>query len=98
MTSDSSSRPRLYYGWSVLLVAAAAMVGTLPGRTQGLGLITEPLLADLRLDRVAYAELNLWATLLGSAGALGIGHLIDRFGSRLVLTPSPPRSGSSSAP
>ena len=43
---------RLYYGWTVLLVAAAAMVGTLPGRTQGLGLITEPLLADLGLDRV----------------------------------------------
>ena len=69
-----------------MLVAAAAMVGTLPGRTQGLGLITEPLIADLRLDHVGYAELNLWATLLGSAGALGIGHLIDRFGSRLVLT------------
>jgi len=77
---------RLYYGWTVMLVAAAAMVGTLPGRTQGLGLITEPLLADLHLDRLAYAELNLWATLLGSAGAIGIGHLIDRFGSRLVLT------------
>jgi MFS family permease len=84
--SPDSSRPRLYYGWSVMLVAAAAMVGTLPGRTQGLGLITEPLIADLRLDRVGYAELNLWATLLGSAGALGIGHLIDRFGSRIVLT------------
>ena len=69
-----------------MLVAAAAMVGTLPGRTQGLGLITEPLLADLHLDRVWYAELNLWATLVGSAGALGVGHLIDRFGSRLVLT------------
>jgi len=77
---------RFYYGWTVMLVAAAAMVGTLPGRTQGLGLITEPLLADLHLDRLAYAELNLWATLLGSAGAIGIGHLIDRFGSRLVLT------------
>jgi MFS family permease len=70
----------------VLVVAAAAMVGTLPGRTQGLGLITEPLLSDLGLDRVGYAELNLWATLLGSAGAVGIGHLIDRLGSRLVLT------------
>jgi len=69
-----------------MLVAAAAMVGTLPGRTQGLGLITEPLLVDLHLDRVGYAQLNLWATLLGSAGAIGIGHLIDRFGSRLVLT------------
>ena len=27
------------------------MVATLPGRTQGLGLITEPLLSGLRLDR-----------------------------------------------
>jgi len=76
----------VYYGWYVLLVAAAAMVGTLPGRTQGLGLITEPLLADLGLGRVAYAEVNLWATLVGSLGAIGIGHLLDRFGSRVVLT------------
>jgi MFS family permease len=70
----------------VLLVAAAAMVGTLPGRTQGLGLITEPLLADLHLDRVTYAELNFWATLVGAIGAIGIGRFIDRFGSRMVLT------------
>ena len=77
---------RVYYGWYVLLVAAAAMVGTLPGRTQGLGLITEPLLAELGIGRVAYAEVNLWATLVGSLGAIGIGHLLDRFGSRVVLT------------
>src|SRR5256885_3114753 len=83
---DVSRPPRLYYGWIVLIVAAAAMVGTLPGRTQGLGLITEPLLADLRISRVSYAELNFWATILGSAGALGIGRLIDRLGSRIVLT------------
>lgn len=77
---------RVFYGWYVVLVAAAAMVGTLPGRTQGLGLITEPLLADLGLARVAYAELNLWATLAGSVGAIGVGQLLDRFGSRVVLT------------
>ena len=77
---------RPYYGWIVMLVAAAAMVGTLPGRTQGLGLITEPLLADLRIGRVRYAELNFRATIAGSAGAVGIGHLLDRFGSRRVLT------------
>jgi MFS family permease len=75
-----------YYGWLVLLVAAAAMVGTLPGRTQGLGLITEPLLAELKISRVGYAQLNLWATLIGSAGAVGVGRLIDQFGSRVVLT------------
>jgi len=77
---------RVYYGWPVLLVAAAAMVGTLPGRTQGLGLITEPLLADLGLGRVTYAQLNFWATIFGAGGAIGIGRAIDRFGSRIVLT------------
>jgi len=77
---------RLYYGWVVLFAAAAAMVGTLPGRTQGLGLITEPLLADLGIGRVDYAQLNLWATLIGAGGAIGIGRVLDRFGSRTVVT------------
>jgi MFS family permease len=80
---------KAYYGWYIVLVAAAAMVGTLPGRTQGLGLITEPLLADLHLDRVSYAGLNFWATMLGSAGAIGIGRLIDRLGSRAMATAVP---------
>lgn len=75
-----------YYGWVVLVVAATAMVGTLPGRTQGLGLVTESLMADLNIGRVDYAQLNLWATLIGATGAIGIGRLLDRFGSRAVLT------------
>ena len=64
------SRTRFYYGWVVVGLAALAMVGTLPGRTQGLGLITESLLKDLQLDRVTFAEMNLWATLLGSFAAI----------------------------
>jgi hypothetical protein len=43
------ARLPVYYGWVNLTVAALAMVGTLPGRTQGLGLITEPLLKDLQI-------------------------------------------------
>jgi MFS family permease len=70
----------------MLLLAAAAMVGTLPGRTQGLGLVTEPLIADLQIGRVEYAQLNLWATLIGSLFAIGIGRFIDRLGARIVLT------------
>jgi MFS family permease len=75
-----------YYGWVNLAVAALAMVGTLPGRTQGLGLITEQLLADLRMDRVVFAQVNLWATLIGALFCLGVGRVTDRFGSRAVLT------------
>ena len=62
------------------------MVGTLPGRTQGLGLVTEPLLNDLHLNRVDYATINLIATLIGAAFCVPVGHLVDRFGARLVLT------------
>ena len=78
--------PGVYYGWINVAIAALAMVGTLPGRTQGLGLITEPLLTDLQVDRVSYATMNLWATLIGSLFCLPSGRLVDRVGSRLVLT------------
>jgi MFS family permease len=84
--SQEVSRHGIYYGWINLVVAAAAMVGTLPGRTQGLGLITEPLLKDLHLSRMSFAQMNLWGTLFGSLFAIGIGRLIDRFGSRSILT------------
>lgn len=89
MTETAATLPvprRFYYGWVIVGMAALAMVGTLPGRTQGLGLITEPLLADLGLSRVAYAQVNLFATLAGALFAFGVGRLIDRRGSRLVLT------------
>src|SRR6266852_642222 len=73
-------------GWVNLGMAALAMVATLPGRTQGLGLVTEPLLRDMHLDRVTYASINLWATLIGAAFCLPCGKLTDRYGSRAVVT------------
>src|SRR5262245_31852946 len=69
-------------GWINVVVGAVIMLATLPGRTQGLGLITEPMLRDLQLDRVTYANINLWATLLGAAICLPIGRLFDRVGLR----------------
>jgi MFS family permease len=87
MVSETLVAPRrFYYGWVIVGIAALAMIGTLPGRTQGLGLITEPLLADLGISRVAYAQVNVIATLAGALFAFGVGSWIDRRGSRLVLT------------
>src|SRR5262245_58619475 len=71
--------------WLAVIVAALAMVATLPGRTHGLGLIPVPLLKDLRLGAVDYANINLWATLIGAAFCLPAGWLIDRVGGRVVL-------------
>ena len=88
MTATSRATPN-WIGWLNVVVAAAVMLATLPGRTQGLGLITEPMLRDLQIDRVAYANINLWATLLGAAVCLPIGRVFDRVGLRgttFVLT------------
>src|SRR5436305_5202989 len=85
-TVPSRAESRVYYGWVVLVVAAASMVCTFPGRSLGRGLITEPLLADLRLDRVTFGWITLAATLVGSTFSPACGRLVDRLGTRLVLT------------
>ena len=81
-----TARAAFHYGWVNLVLAALAMVATLPGRTQGLGLVTEPLLADWGMDRVMFATVNLWATLVGALLCLPVGRLTDRAGPRLVIT------------
>jgi MFS family permease len=70
--------------WVHVGVAALAMVQTLPGRTHGLGLFTEPLLKSLSLDRESYGFMNLGATLLGALFCLPCGWLLDRLGTRGV--------------
>jgi MFS family permease len=84
--APDTAAPWRHYGWVHVAVAAAAMVATLPGRTHGLGLVTEPLIEDLQIDRGLFADVNLWATLIGAAFCLPSGAWIDRFGTRNVLT------------
>ena len=78
------------YGWVTILVGALAMTATYPGRTHGLGMVTEPLLKSLQLDtpdgRVFFASLNLWGTLIGALFCLPVGWLFDRFDRRVVLS------------
>ncbi len=75
----------LGWRWVHVAVAALAMVATLPGRTHGLGLFTEPILREFGLSREGYGLMNLWATLLGAAFCLPCGWLLDRLGTRGVL-------------
>jgi MFS family permease len=75
-----------HYGWAQVVCAAIGMVATLPGRTQGLGMITKPLLEYLQLDPVLYAQMNLWGTLFGALFCIPVGWCIDRWGVRLTLS------------
>lgn len=67
-----------------VVMAAVLMTATFPGRTQGLGLITEPLLNDCHIGRLDYANINLWATLLGALFCFPAGFFLDRFSLRGV--------------
>ncbi|MDB9049419.1 MFS transporter [Parabacteroides distasonis] len=80
-SNDLSLKERSIY----IVVAAICMVATFPGRTHGLGFITEFLLTDLRLDRTIYGYYNLWATLIGALFCIPIGSLLDRYGCRKIL-------------
>jgi MFS family permease len=71
--------------WVHIAVAALAMVATLPGRTHGLGLFTEPIRRTFGLDTESYGFLNMWATVLGALFCLPCGWLLDRLGTRGVL-------------
>src|SRR5262249_53892157 len=85
--AETVPRPgtRFYYGWVIVVVAALAMTATLPGRTNGLGLIAKPLLDDLDIGEVLFGALNFWSVLLGALLCLPTGWLIDWLGARGVL-------------
>jgi MFS family permease len=72
-------------GWVNVGIAALLMVATLPGRTIGLGLLTEPIVRHFSLTHVQFGQINLWASLLGAAFCLPCGWLIDRLGIRPVM-------------
>jgi MFS family permease len=79
----------IHFGWGTILVGAIAMAATFPGRSQGLGLVTEPLLKDLQLadkdGRVFFGVLSFWGTILGALFCLPVGWLFFRFDRRWIL-------------
>ncbi len=88
-SAKSTTWNRWYSDFIVVLIGAIAMAATYPGRTHGLGMVTEPLLKDFQLStddgRVLFATINFWATIVGSAFCIPIGWLFDRFDRRWVL-------------
>jgi MFS family permease len=88
VSEPGARRVRLpfYYGWVNLVLAALAMTATFPGRTNGLAMINKPLQADLRIGDIFHGSLNFWSVLLGAALCWPVGRLLDRLGTRPVLT------------
>lgn len=81
------SRFPFYYGWVHVPIAGVLFVTCIAGSNIGLGLITEPLLKELHISRLYWANITMWASLIGMLFIFPTGKLIDRHGVRPVITP-----------
>ena len=85
----SNDRPRVFYGWWVVLtVALALFLGPLPIMVFSFGVFLKALSGEFHSGSAA---ISLGFTLDNLAGALCAplaGGLVDRFGARRVILPS----------
>lgn len=70
----------------VVIAAALVMAATIPGRTQGLALITNRLLADFpQLTQNDFSWINFWATIIGGFFCWPCGWLLDRVSPKYIV-------------
>ena len=84
--SSSEEQPRLFYGWMIVAIMGASGAVSMAMGSLNFGLFIKPMGDELGIGRAAFG----WAqTARQGAGALSspiIGPLLDRFGSRAMLS------------
>jgi MFS family permease len=80
-----ASTPGGYLAASMVVLAAAlVMAATIPGRTQGLALVTSSIVKDIPgLSHESFAWINFWGTLIGGLFCVPCGWLLDRIAPRI---------------
>ncbi|QDU26360.1 Major Facilitator Superfamily protein [Anatilimnocola aggregata] len=79
--------PGGYFSAMIVVCAAAlVMAATIPGRTQGLALITNRLLSDFpQLTDDQFSWINFWATIIGGLFCVPCGWLLDRVAPKYIV-------------
>ena len=76
----------VYYGWIVMVAGTLGLVMTSPGQSYVISIFIESFIADLEISRSLISSLYTAATLTGSFALPFVGRLIDRYGSRRIVT------------
>jgi MFS family permease len=76
----------VFYGWIIMLVGTLGLILTSPGQTYAVSIFIEQFITDLALSRSLVSTLYTLGTLIGSLALPLIGRLIDRQGSRRMVT------------
>jgi hypothetical protein len=83
--NPKNNTPRFYYGWVIVAVVALGGFSQSAETFNVLSVFLKPITSEFGWDRTTFAGAMSIGSLLGGAIALGIGPLIDRFGSRVAL-------------
>lgn len=81
-TINDFARPRLYYGWYMLLLAMVFAIASSPGQTFAVSIFIESMRVDLGLTHSQIGMAYTLGTILGAGPILWIGHQMDRHGLR----------------
>jgi MFS family permease len=83
------SRPKVFYGWWVVIVAALALfIGPAPLTVYSFGIFLKSLSADFHAGRAAISFAFTLHNFTSAIFAIVAGRLIDRFGARRVILPA----------
>jgi predicted MFS family arabinose efflux permease len=78
-------KPKLFYGWVIVAVMAAAGALSMGMGTLNFGLFIKPMGAELGIGRAAFGWSQTARQAASAVTSPLIGRLIDRFGSRVLL-------------
>ena len=85
----SGERPRVFYGWWVVLTAAIGLcLGYAPVFVYSFSVFLKSLSREFHASRSSISLAFTFANIMQSVGAPLAGRLVDRFGARRVILPS----------
>jgi len=84
-TTIPAARPRVFYGWTMLGVATAAMIATGPGQTAIVSQFNTSLRDDLGLSSSTLGTAYMIGTLSAALPLVFVGRASDRYGPRVVM-------------
>jgi MFS family permease len=81
----SSNRPRIFYGWWIVLVSVAGMIFGAPVTVYSFGIFFKSLAHEFHASRAAISFAFTLHNVLGALLLPAVGRLIDRLGARRVI-------------
>jgi MFS family permease len=79
------SRLPMFYGWVILPVASLALFTSGPGQTYTISVFVDPIIEDMGWSRTLVSSLYTAGSLSAALAMVLVGHLLDRFGARIML-------------